>query len=452
VIKTNGAFLATLLLLLFLGGALRLGASQSSSPPSPADQQQARQISTERPEAASRETIAYTLPPDLYKKSQELERLRLSLFVISPIYGLVVLLLVLRWKLATKYRIWAETFSSRLLPQCAVFAPLLLLTIDVLSLPVDIFEHWEVRKYNLSVQGWVSWAWDWTKSELLYLFLAIFIIAILYAVIRKSPGRWWLYFWMVLIPIGILLTFLQPVVVDPLFHKFEPLSAKDPSLVAALEMMVQRAGENIPPQRMFWMNASEKVNELNAYVTGIGASKRIVVWDTTIARMTTPEIVAVVGHEMGHYVLHHIPKGMLFYAALAFVLFYVGYRIVQWAVNRWGSILGIQGVGDLASLPILVIVLGVLIFVVTPVGNAFSRHLEHQADQYALEVTHGLTPNSAQIAAQTFQILGEVDLEYPNPGPFDVIMTYDHPPIRDRVLFSLTYNPWAQGGTGTFVH
>ena len=115
--------------------------------------------------------------------------------------------------------------------------------------------------------------------------------------------------------------FLQPLLIDPLFHKFEPLATKDPALTAALEQMVQRAGQNIPPDRMYWMNASEKVNELNAYVTGIGGSKRIVVWDTTISKMTTPEIVSVAGHEMGHYVLNHIPKALSISALGLFWLF-----------------------------------------------------------------------------------------------------------------------------------
>ena len=110
-----------------------------------------------------------------------------------------------------------------------------------------------------------------------------------------------------------------------MFHKFEPLAVKDPALTASLEQMVQRAGQTIPPERMFWMGAGEKTTGLNAYVTGLGASKRIVVWDTTIAKMTTPQIVFVAGHEMGHYVLEHIWKGLAFAFVILFVLFYLGY-------------------------------------------------------------------------------------------------------------------------------
>jgi Zn-dependent protease with chaperone function len=236
-----------------------------------------------------------------------------------------------------------------------------------------------------------------------------------------------------------------------MFHKFEPLSLKDPALSAALEQMVHRAGQTIPPERMFWMGAGEKTTELNAYVTGLGASKRIVVWDNTIAQMTTPQIVFVAGHEMGHYVLQHIWKGMAFAALILFILFYLGYRTVGWVLARWDGRWGIHGLDDWASLPVLLLLLSIFGFIVNPVDSAFSRHIEHQADQYGLEVTHGLTPDSAQTAAQSFQILGEVDLSDPEPNPIDVFLFYSHPRIPDRIRFALTYNPWANGGSGQFV-
>jgi STE24 endopeptidase len=270
-------------------------------------------------------------------------------------------------------------------------------------------------------------------------------------VIRKSARRWWFYFWLVALPIGVALFFITPWVIDPLFHKFEPLQQKDPALTAALEKMVQRAGEDIPPERMFWMGAGEKTTALNAYVTGIGASKRVVVWDTTIAKMNTPQIVFVAGHETGHYVLQHIPKGLCFFAVLLLILFYLGYRTIGWALAQWGGGWGIRGLEDWASLPVLMLLLSVFLFVSNPIGSAFSRHLEHQADQFGLEVTHGLTPDSGQIAAQAFQILGEVDLADPDPNPLAVFLFSDHPTIRDRVQFSLHYDPWANGGQGEFV-
>jgi Zn-dependent protease with chaperone function len=440
-----------------LGVAIHAPVAGAQAPPGPMAPAQQQAPAPGTPEAreaqaAAKIVTAYTLPPDLYAKTKHIEKIKLAFFTLSPIYGLIVLWLLLRWKIGPKYRDWAEGASLKFVLQVLIFAPLFVLTLDILNIPLGIFEQWELRNYGLSVQGWGSWAWDWTKGELVSVITGFVFILILYAVIRKSPRLWWFYFWLASLPMIALLIFLQPVVIDPLFHKFEPMQAKNPALTVALEQMIQRAGQDIPPERIYWMNASEKVNELNAYVTGIGASKRMVVWDTTIAKMNTPQVVTVCGHEMGHYVLNHIPKALTIAAIGSLILFFLGYRLIggflAWGGPRWG----IRSLGDLASLPTLLLLLAVASFILTPATNGLSRYFEHQADQYALEVTHGLTPDSGQVAAQAFQVLGEVDLDYPDPGPIDVFLTYDHPATRDRVRFSLTYNPWANGGTGEFVH
>jgi len=249
--------------------------------------------SSEVPNATenSQKVTAYTLPPDLYKKARERSRINFHLALIGFIYGLVVLLLLLRWQISPAYRTWAEKASGRRFLQALVFAPLLLLTIAVLTLPLDIYSQSVEKRFGISVQSWGSWSWDWVKAQIIALIIGTVFVWLLYIVIRRSPRRWWFYFWLIAMPIGILIFFLTPWVIDPLFHKFEPLQQKDPALTAALEQMEQRAGENIPPERMFWMGAGEKTTGLNAYVTGIGSSKRIVVWDTTIAKMNTPQIV-----------------------------------------------------------------------------------------------------------------------------------------------------------------
>ncbi len=395
---------------------------------------------------------AYTLPPDLYRKARHLARIEFWGQIVLFLYSVVVLLVILKLRLASKYRAWAEAASSKRFLQAAIFSPLILLTIAILESPGDIGQHWVARKFRLSIQGWSSWTWDWTKSQIIAVIIGIIVIWILFAAIRKSPRRWWLWFWIASLPLTVLGVFIQPLVIDPLFHKFAPLAEKDPALTASLEQMVQRAGENIPPQRMFWMGASDKSTGLNAYVTGIGSSKRIVVWDTTIAKMTTPQIVFVAGHETGHYVLYHIPKGLALGGAVFLGLFYLGSLSIAWVLARWGGSWEIQGVGDWAAFPALLLLLTIFSFANNPLANAITRHYEHQADQYGLEVTHGLTPDSGEVAAQAFQILGEVDLSDPAPNPVDVFLFYDHPPISARVSYSLTYDPWAHGGTGEFVH
>jgi Zn-dependent protease with chaperone function len=167
--------------------------------------------------------------------------------------------------------------------------------------------------------------------------------------------------------------------------------------------------------------------------------------------MTTPQIVYVTGHEMGHYVLHHIPKELSIFAVLLLLLFYLGYRSIGWVLSKWGGNWSIRGLDDWASLPALLLLLSVFSFIAGPLGSAVSRHFEHQADQYGLEVTHGLTPDASHVAAQAFQVLGEVDLSDPDPDAVNVFLFYSHPTISDRVRFSLSYDPWSSGGTGEFV-
>jgi STE24 endopeptidase len=426
-----------------------LGSCQVSNPTT-----QQPTASTSIPATAHATTgrvTAYTLPPDLYRKARNLSKIRFRLALIGFVYGLVVLWLILHWRLAPQYRNWAEAFSSRRLLQSLLFSPLLLFSVAALTLPLDVYGEWVEKQYGISVQSWNSWAWDWAKAELIQLVLGVILIWLLYVVIRRSPHRWWFYFWLISMPIGVFLFFIGPWVIDPMFHKFEPLPQKDPELAVSLERMLDRAGENIPPQRLFWMGAGEKTTDLNAYVTGIGASKRIVVWDTTIAKMSTPQIVFVAGHETGHYVLHHIPKLLSFFAALLLLLFYLGYCLIGWTLTHWGGGWGIRGLDDWASLPALLLLLSVFSFLANPIASAFSRHYEHQADQYGLEVTHGLTPDFGQVAAQAFQILGQVGLSDPQPSALQVFLFYDHPSIPNRIHFCLTYDPWANGGHGEFI-
>jgi STE24 endopeptidase len=429
--------------------------AQSGSAPSSAPLQPSTSIDTGSPGAASSsvkpQVTAYTLPPDLYKKAHDRSRIRFDLSLVSFVYGLVVLWVILHWRLGVKYRDWAESLSRKRFLQAMVFAPLLLLSIAILTLPLDVYSEAVEKKFGISVEGWGSWIWDWVKGQLILMVIFTILIWLLYSVIRRSPRRWWFYFWLVSLPIIVFIFLITPWVIDPLFHKFEPLQQKDPTLTAALEQLVQRAGENIPPERMFWMGASEKTTALDAYVTGIGASKRIVIYDTTIAKATVPQIVFATGHEMGHYVLHHILKSLVFLAGLFLLFLYLGYRLIGWVLARWGGKWAIRGLDDWASLPVLLLLLSVFSFVANPVVNAFSRHQEHQADQYGLEVTHGLTADSGQVAAEAFQKLGEVDLADPDPNPVDVFLFYDHPTIPDRIRFSLTYDPWAAGRSGEFV-
>jgi len=413
---------------------------------------QSQQVSQAQPlQQSAQDVKAYTLPPPLYEKAMKYSRAQYILYFAGFAWGVIVLLVILVWRLAPKYRDWAEHATRVRFFQAVIFAPLLLLTAAVLSLPVDIYGHWLSRDYRISVQSWGSWAGDWAKGQILSFILGIILVWILYAIIRHSPRRWWFYFWLAALPILFFAIFLSPVVIDPLFNKFEPLQNTDPQLVTALEQVVHRAGMNIPPDRMFLMKASEKTSAVDAYVTGMGASKRVVVWDTTIQKMTLPETMYVFGHEMGHYVLGHVYKGLVFGALLAFVLLYIGFRGALWTLSRCSSRWGIRSTDDWASLPVLLLWIVILGFLISPASNTFSRYVEHQADQYGLEVTHGLFPDSKQVAAHSFQILGEENLADPDPNPFIKVWLFSHPSLAERVNFALTYDPWSEGKQPEFV-
>lgn len=393
----------------------------------------------------------YSLTPDKLAKAKALYTTRIVLEVVGTIWGFVVLIAFLYWRVGPRFRTVAETITRRRFLQAWIYVPLLLLALSVLNLPLEIYGHKLSLSYGLSVQRWGSWFGDWVKSQLVMYIIASLVLWLLYRIVQASPQRSWFYFWLAFLPISLFLVFIAPSVIDPLFNKFEPLEKTQPELVQQIERVTQRGGMNIPPTRMFEMKASEKVTTYNAYVTGFGSTKRVVVWDNTARELTIPETLFVFGHEMGHYVLNHIWKGMAFMAVLTFFLFYLVYSMVSKIIERWGESLRIRSLDDWASLPLIFLVGGVIGFFSTPASAGFSRYIEHQADIYGLEVTHGLTLNSSQVAASSFQKLGEKSLDHPYPNPLLVWWTYDHPDIASRVQFALHYRPWDAGERTNFV-
>jgi STE24 endopeptidase len=199
------------------------------------------------------------------------------------------------------------------------------------------------------------------------------------------------------------------------------------------------------------MKASEKVTTLNAYVTGFGPSKRVVVWDTTIQKATTPETLFVFGHEMGHYVLNHVVIGLSAAAVGLLIALYLLYRLSGWFLYRWGRRWQIRELGDWAALPMIFLIFSILGFIAQPISAGISRTIEHNADVYGLEVTHGINANSPEAAAHAFQVLGELSLDYPYPSKFVVFWYYDHPSIPDRVRFAHNYDPWSNGEQPKYV-
>ncbi|HET9995759.1 MAG TPA: M48 family metallopeptidase [Candidatus Acidoferrum sp.] len=422
---------------------------QTQATPQPESSSQASAPEAKTPEQTK--TEQYTLSHDRYEKAVAYSRAGYTLYFVSYFLGAIVLILLLRLGVAAKFRDIAEKVSDKWWVQGLVFVPLLLLTIDLFDLPVSIYWHSLSLRYQQSIQSWESWFWDWTKGELLGIVFGIVLALILFAVMRRSPRRWWLIFWFpaVLIILGLIV--ITPLFIDPLFNKFEPLGKQYPDLVASIEKLTRRAGVPIPPERMFLMMASKKTNAINAYVTGLGASKRVVIWDTTIQKTTKDEALFIVGHELGHYVLGHVLKGAILGAAGLLLALYLLFRGLHWSLARWGKEWKIYGPEDWASLAVLLLLLQVLLFVASPVINAVSRMQEHAADVYGLEVIHGLIPDSEEVAAHAFQVLGELDLADPNPPAFVKFWLYSHPPLAERLVFAHGYDPWSKGKPPKYV-
>ena len=447
--KLNLASVAVPIALVFLFAPPPLRAQQSpQAAPQPAPSAPSTVVA---PPAYSGNVItAYSPGKDAYQKGAAYSAAHYRHFFIGALYSLVILVLVLRGRIGPKYRDWAERASSKRFVQVLIFAPLLLLTVAILGLPSDAWDQSLERSFGLSVQNWGSWIGDWITSQIMLLIVGTILVWILYGVIRRSPRRWWFYFWLASLPVLLAVFFLQPLVVEPLFFKFTPLQSSQPELTAAIERVVHHGGMDIPPDRIFEMNASTKMTGLNAYVSGFGSSKRAVIWDTTIRKAATPEVLFVFGHEMGHYVLHHIPKEIAIDAVILLVVCFLGARLAARMISRRGDRWAVRSVDDWASLPALILAFSVLAFLAIPAFNAVSRHFEHEADRYGLEVIHGIVPDAGQVAAHYFEKSGEINLADPNPSAFDKFWMFDHPTRPERVHFVATYDPWS-GGSPVYV-
>jgi STE24 endopeptidase len=364
---------------------------------------------------------------------------------------ILALWLLVHFQAGEAIRAWAARFTPHRWLQGFLVAPVWLLILAAIELPAALVsQHLELR-YGLSIESWAGWFADWGKSTVLTVVFGTLALSALYALMRGSPRRWWVWFWVITIPVEVLIVFVAPVLIDPLFNRFTPLEKADPALVAQLERVAARGGLEIPPDRMFVMDASRRVTGLNAYVTGFGASKRIVVWDNTLRLAPMEDILFTYGHEQGHYVLRHIAKGLIFFGALLLIFYWMVYRLMRGLIGRYGARRRISSTDDWASVGLLLLLAVTLGFFGEPVGNAFSRWEEHQADVYGQEVIHGLVADPERTAVDSFQRLGEIWLDNPSPNPLVEFWTYSHPSTTERMEFAVQYDPWQAGRKPEFV-
>ncbi len=305
-----------------------------------------------------------------------------------------------------------------------LYAASLLLLYRLLLLPLELYGgYYREHMYGLSTQDLGGWFRDWAKGLLLQLVMLAPTVNLLYLFIRRDPVRWFVPTTVILGALILLLTFLAPVVIDPLFHRFTPL--EDPALRTRVLRLAERAG--IPVEQVLVADASRRTVKANAYVTGFGRTKRIVLYDTLLKRSSADEVEAVLAHEMGHRMYHHIWKGV----GLSVVALFVGLGIAA-LVLRWGSARGlITHPADPAGLPLLALTLFVLSLVTLPVQNAISRHFERQADRTVLELTGN----------REAHIKVEVDLARSNladitPPRWAVLLLYTHPPVLERIAIA----------------
>ena len=342
-------------------------------------------------------------------------------------YGVTILILVLRTGLSSAFRAVAEKITRLGFVRTVLYIALLSTVLTATSLPISLFGLWYQWQFGLSTESFGTWATQWLTGFLVSLLTLEIVGVIVFALMRRFK-RWWFPLWLSLIPIIAVGIFVAPIVVDPLFNTYTPMPPTP--LKTRLEQLASRAGvPNIP---IYVVDKSKQTNTTNAYVTGLGGSARIVIWDTLLKKMDANEVVAIVGHEMGHYVLHHVFRGYVFTVLGLVFLLPLGQYGAEHIVRRKGTKWCLRGASDIAVFPIFLFLLSCTEFVLQPVTNGISREIEHEADAYGLKITHDGDDMARAFIALSAQNLGE-----PDPPKFIVWWRYSHPPIRDRVEFVL---------------
>lgn len=384
------------------------------------------------PEKKSERRLEVHVTPEMVRHS----RINDALYFADILWGAGALVLVLGTRWSARLRDLAARATKKSFLVAMLYFVLLSLVLTILQFPLDFYGGYVVpHQFDLTDQGLGGWMGDFAKALGVSLLIGAPIAALALLGIRKIR-RWWLVLWIGSIPLIILAVVATPLIIDPLFNKFEPL--RDETLKRALLDEASLAG--IEGSRVYQVNKSKQTKTMNAYVTGLGPSKRIVMWDTLLAKLDHDEILAVMGHEMGHYVLHHLWKGLAFGVALSFLGFFFAQKMFEKGLARWGGRWGVAEKSDPAALPWLLLVASVLNFVVTPAAASFSRYVEHQSDIFGLELTHG---NEAMASA--FVKFAEDSKADPRPPRIIEWWRYSHPSLGRRIDFVLQYHPWTEG-------
>jgi len=372
-------------------------------------------------------------PPDS-PEVRRYNRIRRWLGITEFLLGLalLVVILVTGWTSWLRDLAYSSGFQSYPL---AVFLYTLMLVVisKVLSLGLDYYSFRLEQRYQLSNQKLRGWAWDQTKELLVEAVLASVLVELLYFIIREFPEHWWVVAWLGFLGVTVLLAQLAPVVLFPIFYKFEPLQDED--LKLRLIRLGERAGTRV--RGVYKWHLSEKSKKANAALTGLGNTRRIILADTLLADYSADEIEAILAHELGHHVHRHIPKGIALQTVITLIGFWAANWALQYAVHRWHMF---ETLSDFANLPLLALIFVLLSFVLMPALNAFSRYNERQADRYAFE-------NIANISSfvSSMNKLADQNLAERTPSRWVEWLLHSHPAIARRIAAA---EGWAKAHAG----
>jgi STE24 endopeptidase len=353
-------------------------------------------------------------------EAQRYNRIRRWLGIADFAVGFVflVVLLVTGWSgwlrdLALKA---SQSYSLSLF----IYLVLLLVISKVLGIGLDYYGFLLERDYKLSTQRFRSWAWDEVKGFLVGLVLGSIVVELLYFTLRQWPQHWWILAWALFMGLFVLLAQLAPVVLFPIFYKFEPL--EDEELRRRLVVLGERAGTRV--RGVYRWKLSEKSKKANAALTGLGATRRIILADTLLDNYTPDEIEAVLAHELGHHVHRHILKSIFVQAGITLLGFWAANWVLHYAVDQHMFL----ELSDFANLPLLVLVSIVLSLLLMPAMNAYSRFNERQADRYAFESIASVEP-----FISSMNKLADQNLAERTPSKWVEILFHSHPSIARRL-------------------
>jgi Zn-dependent protease with chaperone function len=356
--------------------------------------------------------------------SEEYSKIRNLLFFLSTPIEWLFYFLILLFGFSNAFKRWAESTSKFKFLQTAIYLIWLAFFAFLVTFPISYIGYSLSKTYHISTQTFSSWM----KDELIDFWINygtwLIIVPVLYWLMKKSAKRWWLYAWLLSIPFTLFMMYLQPVVIDPLYNDFYPLKNKE--LETKILDLAEKA--QIPAEHVFEVNMADQTNSMNAYVAGIGTNARIVLWDTTLNRLSDNQILFIMAHEIAHYVEKHIYFGIATYLLLSLIGLYVTYRLMNWAASRWEKELKISDVRDIRSLPLFFMILSMLLFAASPFTNLISRYEETRADRYAINMT-----KNPEAAITSFQELTKSGLSQVNPPLLVKIFRYSHPSMLDRI-------------------